>query len=184
MPEEAKVKDDAQQAIDVAAGGADKTKSVVMILIVLSVLVMVCTPVVTIFAMKAMIFSQPSASAEGKDKKSNEKFGEYIIKGQQCIIGGSKGTRYVKLDVAIQFTEPSDMTKFFQEKTPENLEGQINRMKAEITRIIMGKQLDELDTPAGLKNLAEEMKDAIKSTIPKSAKGTITEVYFPNFLIS
>lgn len=184
MPEEAKGKEEAQQAIDVAAGGADKTKSVVMILIVLSVLVMVCTPVVTIFAMKAMISSQASSTSEAKDNKSKEKFSECIIKGQQCIIGNSKGTRYVKLDVAIQYTEPSDMDKYFKEKTPENGEGQLNRMKAEITRIIMGKQLDELDSPAGLKNLAEEMKEAIKSTIPKSAKGTITDIYFPNFLIS
>ena len=184
MPEEAKGKEDAQQAIDVAAGGTDKTKSVVMILIVLAVLVMVCTPVVTIFAMKAMISSQPSASTENKEKKSTEKFGEFIIKGQKCIIGNSKGTRYVMLDVAIQFTEPSEMEKFFKEKSTENSEGQLNRMKAEITRIIMGKQLDELDSPAGLKNLGEEMKEAIKSTIPKAAKGTVTDLYFPNFLIS
>ena len=184
MPEEAKGNEEAQQAIDVPAGGADKTKSVVMILIVLSVLVMVCTPVVTIFAMKAMISSQPSASSEAKEKKSTEKFGETIIKGQQCIIGNSKGTRYVKLDIAIQYTEPSDMEKYFKEKTVEAQDGQLNRMKAEITRIIMGKQLDELDSPAGLKNLGEEMKEAIKSTIPKAAKGTVTDLYFPNFLIS
>ena len=187
MPEEAKGKEDAQQAIDVAAGGADKTKSVVMILIVLSVLVMVCTPVVTIFAMRAMISSAPTVSSDSKEKKVTEKYGECSIKAQQCIIGNSKGTRYVKLDVIIQYTEPDTMKGYFDEKGGEGSSSSVsiyNRIKAEITKIVMGKQLDELDSPAGLKNLSEEMKEAIKNLIPKGAKGTITEVYFPNFLIS
>jgi flagellar basal body-associated protein FliL len=155
-----------------------------MILIILSVLVMICTPVVTIFAMKAMISSQTSAGAEHKEQKSVEKNNENIIKGQQCIIANSKGTRYVKLDIAILYTEPGDMDKYFKDRTPENSSGCLNRIKAEINRIIMSKQLDELDSPAGLKSLAEEIKEAIKGAIPKSAKGTIIDVYFPNFLIS
>ncbi len=184
MPEEAKGKEEAQQAIEVAPGGADKTKSVVMILIVLSVLVMICTPVVTIFAMKHMISAQPAASSEVKEKASSEKYSEITIKDQQCIIGNSKGTRYVKLTVVIQYSEPASMAQYFVDKSDAAPAGLMNRIKAEITRIVMGKQLDELDSPAGLKNLAEEMKEAIKGILPKDAKGTIVEVFFPNFLIS
>jgi len=184
MPEEAKGKEEAQQTIEVPAGGADKTKSVVMILIVLSVLVMICTPVVTIFAMKQMISAQPAASSEVKEKASTEKYSEVTIKEHQCIIGNSKGTRYVKLSVVIQYSEPETMSKYFADKTEATPFGLMNRIKAEITRIIMGKQLDELDSPQGLKNLAEEMKEAIKGLLPKDAKGTIVEVFFPNFLIS
>jgi flagellar basal body-associated protein FliL len=158
-----------------------------MILIILSVLVMVCTPVVTIFAMRQMISSNVSTAADKKDdNKSGDKFAECQIKNQQCIIGNTKGTRYVKLDVTIRYTEPDSMKDYFDEKGAENGNNKsiYNRIKAEITKIIMGKQLDEIDSPAGLKNLSEELKEAIKSLLPKGAKGTITEVYFPNFLIS
>jgi len=183
MPEEAKGKEDAQQAVEVAAGG-DKTKTLVMILIVLAVLVMVCTPVVTIFAMKSMI--QPAAVANPKEAKSSEKFGECSILKQMCVIGHTKGSRFVNLDVIIRYSEPTDMAKYFSKPEGEGAspESIFNSIKAEITKIIMDKNLDELDGSAGVKVLCDQIKEAVNSLLPKSAKGRATEVIIPSLMIT
>lgn len=182
MPEEeVKGKDEAQQTVDVPAP-ADKTKSVVMILIALSVLVMICTPIVTVFAMKAMIASQNPADA--KNAKKFDEYGEFPIKGHKAVIKDTNGTRYVSVDIVIQYSEPAKMDNFFKEKSADNRDGRLNEIKDAVTKILMSKQLDELSSPTALKNLSEEIKEAIKNILPKDAKGTVTGVLFPNFLIS
>jgi len=180
MAEETKKPEEA--AVDVPS--TDKTKSVVIILIALAVIVMIFTPIVTIFTVRTIISS--NAPAPVAETKSVSKDGEIIISKFQCNVGHTRATRYLSMDIVIQFSEPTEMAKFFKDKK-DDPNGMMNKIKAEILAIVKEKQLDELDSKNGLRNLSEEIKEAIKNCLPKDPKvapGTVTDVFFSNFIIN
>lgn len=170
--------DDKQQTIEVSA---DKTKTVVIILIALSIVVMVATPVITIFAIKSVVASETGAAKEASKINENHNT-EVALPSFQCNLAGTNASRYVKVDVVVQLSD-ADLKKYFEIKADDKPDGMLNKVKADINAIISSKRLGDLDSGDGKKLLADEIKNALKEIMPKDAKGTITDVFFPSIVI-
>ncbi len=165
-------------------------KGFVVTIVSLTVLLLIVTPVVLIFATKAMIGEDSHHDRVEVKKSEDGKLTEFIIKDQQCVIGRTKGDKFAKFTIAIQVRDPDGkMAKCFSEKTAENPRGQINLIKASITRIAMDKTYDQIRTPAGLKAIGDEVKQCVDEIIakefgaPASGEGFVVEVFFPSFVI-
>ncbi len=171
--------DDKQQAIEVSA---DKTKTVVIILIALSIVVMIATPVITIFAIKSVVASETGAAKEAS--KINEVHNTEVAlqPAFQCNLAGTNASRYVKVDVVVQLSD-ADLKKYFEIRADDKPDGMLNKIRADINSIISSKRLNDLDSADGKKLLADEIKNALKELMPKDAKGTITDVFFPSIVI-
>lgn len=187
MPPDAKdkkddVKEKGAAKEDAAAEGgqpADKTKSVVILLIIISVLVMVLTPVITIFAIKSIAHKEEE---QQKPKEASKKSVEINLGQFKFNISQTQGTRLGIIDVAVEVSDNS-MEKFFKAKTPEASEGMLNKVRSTILTILSDKTLDGLLSKDAKANLAKEIKSELNEMLQKKADGVVTEVYFPNFVV-
>jgi flagellar basal body-associated protein FliL len=159
-----------------AGGGGDKTNSVVMILIVLSVLVMILTPLTTVFLVKSMA-PKPKEIEQDKNKTT-----EVVLEKIQVNLAGTNATRFARIDVALKVSD-SSMVLFFmtQENDPEH--GMLNEIKAEIRGVIGDNTVANLESRESKKNLADDIKKVLNDLLSKRTEGTVTKVYFPDFLI-
>lgn len=176
------VKETGQDAApaDAGAAGPDKTKTVVMLLIVLSILVMILTPIITIFAIRAIM---PKDNTEGpKPEELNKKITEIPLLDFKCNIGQTQGTRYAQIDVVVEVSD-GGMKKFFEAKTQENLDGMLNKIRSAILNIISDKTLDGLLSKDAKALLSKEIKSDLNEMLQKKTDGVVTEVYFPKFLV-
>jgi len=192
MADDEVVEPDEQEEPAVAKPPKDTTKVFIIALVGLSILLMVLTPIVTIFLVKTMIpeVVTDEDSAISSDKKSFE----YVIDGVQCNLKGAQGTRYVRLSVALMYNnskmlpmlEPTPKPDAVVEGAPESRR---NRIEAELLTIISDKSVDQLESMDDKRKLATDIKEALNALLKpyidsnKIVDGSITEVYFPNFLI-
>jgi flagellar basal body-associated protein FliL len=178
MPEE-EVKENVENQEEAIEVSSDKTKSIVVSLIVLSVLVMVLTPVITIFAVKAIMPSEASSN----EPDVSGKIKEITLDDFRVNIAQTQGTRYAQVKVVLEVNN-GDMERYFKLKSPENPDGMLNRIKSEITNIISDKSLSGLLTKDAKNSLANEIKAELNKMLEKKkAKGIVKEVYFPSFLV-
>jgi len=172
----------------VQPGGSQR--ATIIAVVSLTVALLLVTPVVLIFAVGAM-FDGPMRPHEIKDSKAGEeKTVEFTLKDQQCVIGGTKGEKFAKFSVVFVVSEKDEaVLKCFQEKTPENSHGQLNRIKSEITRIAMGKDYDLIRTAAGTKQISDEIKKSVEGLIAEELgeshlkDNPVIDVIFPVFLV-
>ena len=153
--------------------GADKTKKTVLLLIILSVLVMVLTPVITILSIRMMTKTADEAVEKPKPKGSFE----IALPKIQVNVAETNGTRFVQLDIVVEVSD-ANMAPLFQEKSPENEGGKSKRIIAAIISIVSDKNLESLVTKQAKEKLSHEIKTALNDVMHEYSDGIITDVYF------
>lgn len=163
------------KSIDV---NADKSKPVIIMLIVLAILVLVFTPIVTILALKAFV-------PQNLDSPQNRiaKVSEISLEPFKFNVAGSQATRFAQVQVVLEVSD-SEMAKYFQSNSAENPEGMANRVKSEILDIMSERNLDGLLSKDARNSLRKEIQSKLNAMLSdRKVKGVITDVYFPNFLV-
>ncbi|OGV39464.1 MAG: hypothetical protein A2020_02945 [Lentisphaerae bacterium GWF2_45_14] len=168
-----------EETVDVPA---DKTKTVIMSLIILSVLVMLLTPAVTFLVVRTMMPTNQESAPEDSSKSNVQ---EISIEPFRTNIAGTQGMRYSQITVVFEVSD-GNMLKYFQKKSAECPEGMLNRIRARITGIISDKTLSGLLSKDAQTSLANEIKTTLNADLfdnKKEMSGQINEVYFPSFLV-
>ncbi len=153
----------------------DKSGSMVMILVVMSVLVMVLTPVITLVAINHLIPNTPEIATK-------ERVTEIELPQIQVNVANTNGTRYAQIEIVVAVSNES-MVPLFQEQDDQNPNGKRKRMVATINEIISSKNLNELLEKEAKESLKKEILNALNNIIAEDTEGVVKEVYFPGFLI-
>lgn len=175
MPEAEVVSSASVTSQQAAAKG--KSRSPVLLLVALSVLVMVLTPVITIVAVRAMA---PKEETEGEVVKPQAT--EVNLPPVQVNVADTGGMRYLQLEMVVVLSDPT-MTQFFQPQSADAPLGQLNRIQATCLGIVSDKSLNGLLSKEAKTRLAEEIKNAINEILRDQATGMVTDVYFTGFLV-
>lgn len=175
-----------EETVDVPA---DKSKTVIMALIILSVLVMVLTPFVTIFVVKAMMPQNQESAAE--ENPATQKGAEITFEPFRTNIANTQGSKYAEIVVAVELRD-ANMEKYFKKRTAEIPEGMLNQIRAKITSIISSKTLSGLLSQDAQTALQSEIKTSLNNIFEKKREAgdksikqeeVVKEVYFPSFLV-
>ena len=172
---------DVEVAVDgeVVETPKNDTNKVVITLIILSVAVMILTPIITIFAVKTF-----AGKAVEADKIESVEGAEIKLKTFRVNIAGTKGKRYASIDVCVK-VDNAEMLKLFTDQTTENKLGMLNEIRANIDAILSSKNLDGfLASDARIKMAAEIESMLNKLLKGKVKEGNVVKVYFPSFLTS
>lgn len=153
-----------------------KSKPTILLVIGLAVLVMLLTPVITIFAFKSM--ADTTAPADAPEKPPVE-----IILGRvQVNVKDTQGTRFAQVDPVLLVSDEA-MKPLFEVQSDEQPKGKLRRLRSVAIYIISEKNLAELLSPGSKESLAAELKDAFNEVLEPYTEGVVTEVYFDGFLI-
>jgi len=168
----------------------DTTKTFIVVLVGLSILLMVLTPLVTILLVKEMV---PQVNVDEPDSIDDETTAvEYVIEGVQCNLAGTQGKRYIRLDVAFLLSDKKIEPLFNpppKEGEPLIIPSKRNRILSKLIEIIANKQMTQLETTDDKESLANNIRDSINDLLSADVKklkivdGRVDEVYFPKFLI-
>ena len=157
----------------------DKSKPVIIMLIVLAILVLVFTPIVTILALKAFVPKDDDAASKERISKSSE----ITLEPFKFNVAQSQGTRFAQVSVIIEVSD-HEMTKLFQPNSKENPEGMGNRIRAEILDMLAERSLDGLLSKDARNTLRKEIQSKVNAILSDhKVKGVVTDVYFPSFLV-
>jgi len=167
---------------DAAAQSADKTKSMVLILIILAVVVMLLTPVITIFAIRAIMPKDAQVKEAAEEEKKTATATEIVLPTFKTNIADSMGTRYAQVDVVVEVSD-ANMAQYFNPKSKENPNGMQKKMVSSILNILADKNLSGLLSKDAKSLLAKEIKNELNEMLQKKTEGVVTEVYFPSFLV-
>ena len=191
MADDEVVEAEGQEDVAVAEGQPkDTTKMFIIALVGLSIVLMILTPIVTIFLVKSMV---PDVNVDSSEVSTSDEVVEFVIDGVQCNLRGAQGTRYVRLDVALTFNK-AEMVAFFEAVPAEGaIAGQPtsrrNRIMARLIKIISDKQVNDLESMEDKEKLATDIRHSLNEllkddlVVNKIEDGSIIEVYFPSFLI-
>ncbi|MCJ8328943.1 MAG: flagellar basal body-associated FliL family protein [Lentisphaeria bacterium] len=156
----------------------DNTKLMVMALVIMSVLVMILTPVICIYTIKSMM-GKPKLTPLETQSTITVEFGEI-----QVNIAETNGTRYVQMSIVFEMTDEGPLKSQFDAKTPTNPQGQLSKIKAEVIQIIGDKNLNALSSKEAKAKLSNEIRIVVNNLVKKEEiTGTVVDVYFPTFLI-
>lgn len=179
----------------VASGGepaaADKGggKQVLM-MIGLSIMVMVLTPIITIVAFKLLA---PNPSVENvKNTSKAETGGEGFVEQLPTIttnVANTQGSRLIKMQTAVQLSN-EEIIKYFK-PAGKGGDGTDPSKELQIKDILLGvvgsKNLDQLlaqDAKATLKKeIRQQLNDYIREKL-KVENGMVSEVYITDMVIS
>ncbi len=155
----------------------DKSKPVIIMLIVLAVLVLVFTPIVTILALKAFM---PQDAAP---KETATTVTEVTLDTFKFNVAHSQGTRFAQVQVVLELSDAA-MEKYFRSNAPDNPEGMGNKIKSEVLDILSERTLDGLLLKDARNTLRKEIMTKINVILSDhKVKGVVTDVYFPSFLV-
>jgi len=155
----------------------DKSKPVIIMLIVLAVLVLVFTPIVTILALKA--FMPQEAAPQEKVSKVTE----ITLETFKFNVAHSQGTRFAQVQVVLELSD-AEMEKYFKDNAADNPEGLGKKIKSEILDILSERTLDGLLLKDARNTLRKEIMTKINVMLSdRKVKGVVTDVYFPSFLV-
>jgi|GEM_PF-3422181 len=157
----------------------DKSKPVIIMLIVLAILVLVFTPIVTILALKAFVPKDDDAAAKERISKA----AEVKLDDFKFNVAQSQGTRFAMVSVIVEVSD-GDMAKYFQLSTKENPDGMGNRIRSEILDMLSERTIDGLLTKDARNTLRKEIQSKLNAILSDhKVKGVVTDVYFPSFLV-
>ncbi|MDD3119471.1 MAG: flagellar basal body-associated FliL family protein [Victivallales bacterium] len=156
---------------------ADKSKPVIIMLIVLAVLVLVFTPIVTLLVLEAFL-PKDSVPAEKVSRGT-----EITLDTFKFNVAHSQGTRFAQVQVVLELSD-ADMRKYFQPNDTNNPDGMGNKIKSEVLDILSERTLDGLLLKDSRATLRKEIMTKINVILSeRKAKGVVTDVYFPSFLV-
>lgn len=155
----------------------DKSKPVIMMLIILAVLVLVFTPIVTILALKAFM------PQDAKQLEKATQVTEVTLETFKFNVAHSQGTRFAQVQVVLELSD-ADMAKFFKPSAADNPEGMGNKVKSEVLDILSERTLDGLLLKDARNTLRKEIMTKVNVMLSdRKVKGVVTDVYFPSFLV-
>ncbi len=156
----------------------DKSKPVIVMLIVLAILVLVFTPIVTILALKAFM---PADTTNAEIQ--NKKYSEVVLEPFKFNVAGTQGTRFAQVEVTLEISD-SSLAPYFEDKTPENSKGMLKKIRAEVLDILVERDLDNLLSKSSRSSLRKEIQTKLNGMLSdRKVKGVVTDVYFPSFLV-
>ena len=160
---------------NVVAGDAGKTGKLVTRLLILSILIMVATPVITILAFRTM------SRDVVKPAETEVELTEVALPRIQVNVAGTNASRYVQVDVVLRISDPS-MLGLFDKQSSSVPNGKQREIVATAIRVIGDKPLNALLTTEGKQALANELKATFNDLLADATAGMITDVYFCGFL--
>ena len=172
---DAEVLENEEEEIEEPAAGGGSRKLLFM-LIALSLLVMVVTPLASIFAVRVMTNKGTPTLDEAPE------FHEVALPSVQFNVAGTVAKRFAKLDIVVEVSDAS-MGALFQEQSDGNAKGKLRRITAEILQIASDKELSALLSSDAKVKLAEEIKTTLNGLLRDEAEGMVTDVYFSGFLV-
>ena len=155
---------------------ARQTRSMVMLLMGLSVAVMVLTPIVTIYAFRSM--TAPKEEPAAPEVLSTE----VALPRLQVNVADPSGNRYAQLEIVIEVSDPA-MLNLFSEPDAKNPKGRQKRIMATVINIVSDKTVAGLLSAEGKRQLATEIKDTLNDLLAKDSAGNVLDVYFSGFLV-
>ncbi len=173
---------------DVVEQPKDKTKSLVMMMIVLAVLMMVLTPLITIMVFRAL---QPPQIAKLPSDDLEEAIKPFTLEGLLVNTADPGSTRFVSCDVTFEYNN-KNMTPYFEPASDENQEAFGLKIKAKVSLLIGGRTVEQLTSVENKENLAKQIKQEVIDIFHSNLKGdkkdealkwSIRDVYFPKFTI-
>ncbi len=174
---------------DVVEEPKDKTKSLVMMMIVFAVLMMVLTPFITIMVFKALKPPEKKELASDDSGSSTQT----VLKDIMVNLADEGATRFVSCSVAFKLKN-KDMAPYFEPPSEEFPVGMGDEIRAEVNLIIGSRTVNNILTSSDKENLAKEIKAGVmgilelewgrsKDVQEQSQKWTIHKVFFPKFVI-
>ena len=155
-----------------AAGSSSK---LVTRLLIVSILIMIATPVITVVSFRMMSHSVV------KPVETQALMNEVALPRIQVNVAGTNASRYVQVDAVVRVSDPS-MIELFEKQSPGTPQGRQREIMALAIRVIGDKPLNSLLTVEGQQALANELKASLNDLIADSTTGMITDVYFCGFL--
>jgi flagellar basal body-associated protein FliL len=149
---------------------AAKPKSSMMLIIIIGVAIMVITPVITYFVVKATVPSTPAPEARpSPTEQATFDLGEIYVN-----IAETKGTRILKIQPVLVLSET---------RLANQLEKINPLLKDRVLQAASTKTIDELEGPNGREALKREIMTLINEATKDKLSGAVTDVYFSQFLI-
>lgn len=155
---------------------SQQTRGMVAVLLITSVLVMVLTPLLTIYVFKLM------ARRAEPIKEVVVHAAEIALPKLQVNVADTQGTRYAQFEIVLEVSD-SSMTPFFEEQSTANPKGRQRRIMASVISLVSDKSLNALLSSDGRRQLAAEVKARVNDLLAKETSGVVTDVYFSGFLI-
>ncbi len=168
-----------EEEVDVTPG--DKTKPIVILMVVLSVVVMVLTPIITLAVFnhvqpRSKLVAEPSVN----DKTYDQKY-----EGLQMNPSGGGASRFAMVDVVISVNNPA-MINYLKYKADDAPKGIGDKIQAKICTIISKKTVEELGAEHWedlQRTIATEIETILKGREDIDESCKVIEVYFPKFIL-
>jgi flagellar protein FliL len=161
---------------DAAAPAAPKKASNIGLIVVIAVslLVMVVTPVSTFLVVKSAAKPTVEPAKEGGEKGAAG--GQNVVPLKSIIVNvlGTKGTRILKIEPTLIVSE-ARLAEELKKNTP-----------LLVDRVIMAARrptLDELEGVQGIEKLKRDIISEINAVVKKDLSGAVIDVYFNDFLV-
>ncbi len=173
---------------DVVEQPKDKTKSLVMMMIILAVLMMVLTPVITIMVFRALA---PPQIAKLPSESDSEAIKPFILEGILVNTADPGSTRFVACDVAFKINN-KDMSPYFLSASEEDQSAFGDEIKAEVSLLIGDRTVEQLKSREDKESLSNQIKQKVVDIFQANLRGkkkeeatkwNIRKVYFPKFTI-
>lgn len=152
-------------------------RSPVALLMILSVAIMVLTPVITILAFQVLTRDM----REAVEPSALEPV-EVSLPRVQVNVAEANGTRYAQLDIVVEVSD-EDLIPLLTDHDDDDPPSRLKRIQSIIIGITSEKTISALLSSDGKRKLALEIKDSINSFLADMQSGMVTDVYFSGFLI-
>lgn len=170
-----------EQAAENQNKGNDSNKSLLIILC-LSILVLVATPVVAFFTLKTMLDSemQDKKTVEETARKDGTKV---VLPMLETNIANTEGRRYVKFEILLDVSN-AKAANFFREGSEEGGESLLKSAQARVVRIATSQGLETWEKPEGRVEVAKQIKKSFNELLAEEdKKGVVTDVQFSYVLL-
>ena len=156
---------------------SEKKRSPIGFLMVLSVAIMILTPIITIVAFRIMTRDVRQAAEAPKLQPV-----EVSLPRLQVNVAEANGTRYAQIDIELEVSDPA-VVPLLTEHENEDPPSRLKRVMSIIIGITSEKPINSLLSSDGKRKLADEIKDSLNDFLMDKTSGMVTEVYFSGFLI-
>ena len=171
MAEETQTTEETQES------NSKEKKSPIGLLMVLSVAIMILTPIITIVAFRIMTRDVREAVEEPRLEPV-----EVSLPRLQVNVAEANGTRYAQIDIEMEVSD-SSLVPLLTEHEEEDPPSRLKRVMAIIIGITSEKPINALLSADGKHKLAMEIKDSVNDFLSDKTSEMVTDVYFSGFLI-
>ncbi len=154
-----------------------KISRFVLILVVVSTVLIILTPIATIYYVKNM------TSINNLQKKQTETY-EISLETVEVNVSGTLGTRFLRVTPVIEVSQKT-MEKYFEFNSSNNTNGRLSEITGILLSIIGDKPLKELLAPGFKQKLSMEITNRLNEYLhfETETHGSVTDVFFTKYLV-